>query len=258
MDEDGLESEPKIGASPTEQTAIWSVWDVFLVAISTVLFLLAGLWGLSLAQKAGLLGKSATGQYSLLFSLGMGWLEATSIFVSIWGLGIFRKRYHWSAVGFQIPRVEWIFASVLLGFLAIPLSGLIAALIQWLLKKPLENPQLEFLLPNGFSWFAMLGMLLMGGILVPIAEEMFFRGLLYSWMRNHWKPWLAIPVSSLIFGALHGDISVGGAAFVLGIMLAWVYERSQSVLPGIIIHILNNSIKILVLYVYVALGLPLE
>jgi hypothetical protein len=97
-------------------------------------------------------------------------------------------------------------------------------------------------------------MFLFGGFVVPLAEEIFFRGLLYRWMRQFWNVWPAIIVSSILFGLLHGEISVAGATFILGIILAWLYERSGSLWPSITIHVINNSLKLLILYTLIALG----
>ena len=120
---------------------------------------------------------------------------------------------------------------------------------------PYENPQLEFILPVNFSWIGAISMLLLGVFLVPIAEEIFFRGVLYQWMRDRLGVWIAIPGSALIFGLLHGEISVADATFVMGLILAWFYERSNSLWPSIIIHIVNNSLKLLLLYTLIALGI---
>ena len=108
-------------------------------------------------------------------------------------------------------------------------------IIQLALGLPVENPQLDFLIPKQFTWAGAIGMLILGGLLVPIAEELFFRGVLYTWLRDSFGIWIAIPGSALVFGLLHGEISVAGATFVMGLVLAWLYERSNSLWPSITI-----------------------
>jgi hypothetical protein len=145
----------------------------------------------------------------------------------------------------------------LVALLFIPIIATVALLIQLLLGLPIENPQLEFLLPDKFSWTGALGMLLLGGLLVPFAEELFFRGVLYQWMRHKAGIWIGIIGSSLVFGLLHGEPSVAGATFVMGILLAWIFERSNSLWPSVTIHVVNNSIKIALLYALTAFGISI-
>jgi membrane protease YdiL (CAAX protease family) len=101
-------------------------------------------------------------------------------------------------------------------------------------------------------------MFVLGGIFIPFAEEIFFRGVLYTYLRQHWGFWASAIVSSLIFGAVHGQIAIAGAAAVLGFLLAWIYERSQSLFPAILIHGINNGVKILLLYALLVSGIDIS
>jgi membrane protease YdiL (CAAX protease family) len=85
-----------------------------------------------------------------------------------------------------------------------------------------------------------------------------FRGVLYPLLRNRWGLWPGVLASSLIFAVIHGDIAVGVTAFVLGIILALVFEYSRSLWSAVLVHVLNNSLKILLLYILVALGFSAE
>lgn len=83
------------------------------------------------------------------------------------------------------------------------------------------------------------------GLLVPIAEEIVFRGgvlgrlLAISGRERHW---VAIIVSALVFGCVHGNLAQGAHAFVIGLLLGWMYYRTGSLLPGIVFHWVNNSV----------------
>ena len=83
------------------------------------------------------------------------------------------------------------------------------------------------------------------GILAPIAEEMVFRGaLLRSLLNifNHRYHWLPILLSALIFGAFHGNIPQFIHGALLGLLLGWMYYRTDSIVPGIVFHWVNNSV----------------
>lgn len=84
------------------------------------------------------------------------------------------------------------------------------------------------------------------GLLAPIAEEIGLRGvLLGGLLRMRCKPWVAIVVSALVFALLHGtQIQMLGTT-VFGIIAGWLCWRTRSLIPGMIIHIVNNSTAVI-------------
>ncbi|MBR4897693.1 MAG: CPBP family intramembrane metalloprotease [Prevotella sp.] len=84
--------------------------------------------------------------------------------------------------------------------------------------------------------------LIAGGILAPIVEEIVFRGVLVGGLlRMRQKPWVAIVVPALIFALFHGTFTQFVGTAIFGIICGWLYWRTKSLLPGIFIHITNNS-----------------
>ncbi len=220
----------------------------FLAAGSVVLILWASLtrWnGFSLAEP------------SAEFGVLLAALEAAAVIPSVYLFGIRRRGMRWQDVGLTIPKTRWLAGAGCLAVFALPTISLIALGVRALLGEPLENPQMVFLAPKDLTLLGAVGMLVFAGIVVPFAEELFFRGVLYRWLRNHWKPWAASLASSIVFGLLHGEFSLIVATFVMGVVLAWFYERSKSLWPSVVIHVVNNSLSILVVYVTTAFGLDL-
>lgn len=86
------------------------------------------------------------------------------------------------------------------------------------------------------------------GVMVPIAEEVVFRGGIQRILqnvlgeRNHW---IAIMVPALIFGVIHFNLAQGIHAFLIGLLLGWMYYRTGSILPGFVLHWVNNSVAYL-------------
>lgn len=64
------------------------------------------------------------------------------------------------------------------------------------------------------------------GILVPLAEELIFRGLIYTRIRQRIQAGAAIFFSALLFALFHGNVIQMVFAFPLALVLAWLYERS--------------------------------
>jgi len=79
-------------------------------------------------------------------------------------------------------------------------------------------------------------------VVVPIFEEMFFRGLLQTLIRTFsGRPWVSIAISSAIFAAFHQNMPHWPALFVLALCLGYSYEKSGSLLRPIFIHSLFNA-----------------
>lgn len=82
---------------------------------------------------------------------------------------------------------------------------------------------------------------LVGGLIAPIAEEIYFRGLLYGYLRR-WGFWTALFVSTLVFTLLHGGRSgTPIPQLVGGLVFATAYEIEKRLLVPILIHILGNT-----------------
>jgi membrane protease YdiL (CAAX protease family) len=227
----------------------WNGMDVLFIVIGIfiIFFITAGLIFISVSvfsPESTLLDRQTT----IKLSIGTALIESLAIVGSVYIFGIRRRKYKWSAAGIRPTSQRWIVISIALGLLAIPISSFVAIIVQYIFKLPIENPQISFLLPEDISVIGMLIMSILVGIVVPFAEELFFRGILYQLLRGRFGVWLGILGSSLLFGIVHGDIAVASAAFVLGLLLAVVFERSRSIWPCVLIHSINNGVKLLFLY----------
>ena len=84
-------------------------------------------------------------------------------------------------------------------------------------------------------------------VLVPLAEEILFRGVLYGGLKSWFRSGLvAAFVSSLGFAIAHGDLMSWPHHFLLGLLLCWSLERSGSLWSSVSIHALNNAFAFLV------------
>ena len=82
---------------------------------------------------------------------------------------------------------------------------------------------------------------LTAGVIVPIFEEMLFRGLFQTMLRSFFgRPWLSIALVSALFAMVHGDIWHWPALFALSICMGYAYEKSGSLLRSIFIHAFFN------------------
>lgn len=79
-----------------------------------------------------------------------------------------------------------------------------------------------------------------------IAEEIAFRGLLFGGLRTRMPGWAAALIGAAIFGALHAvtGISAVPVLIAFGFVLCLLYERTGSIVPGILLHMANNSLAL--------------
>ncbi len=84
-------------------------------------------------------------------------------------------------------------------------------------------------------------------IAAPISEEVCFRGMLYGGLRERFPQVAAALLAGLIFGALHAltGLSAVPPLVAFGFLLCLLYEKTGSIVPGIVLHMLNNSVALL-------------
>ena len=83
--------------------------------------------------------------------------------------------------------------------------------------------------------------------LIPIYEEIFYRGIIFEYLRKNFNIIVAIVVQALVFGVMHLNLVQGIYTFILGIVLALIYMYSESILGNITVHIIFNLLGILII-----------
>ena len=81
----------------------------------------------------------------------------------------------------------------------------------------------------------------------PVVEEFLFRGILYRYLRGVWGIWPATLGSAAVFSALHLIPSLLAPLFFLGLVLAYVAERYNSIYPAMVLHGVINVAAITLL-----------
>ncbi len=83
--------------------------------------------------------------------------------------------------------------------------------------------------------------LLYGVIIAPIVEESIYRGLAIHLLKPYGKK-MAVILSALIFGLMHGNIAQATNGFIFGLVMGTITVNCNSIIPTIMIHIMNNSL----------------
>lgn len=87
--------------------------------------------------------------------------------------------------------------------------------------------------------------LLVLAVLAPLVEELVFRGLLYGWIAGRWGPLPAFVASSLAFAAAHAEPAHIILVLPLGFWFGWLRWRTNSLVPTIAAHMINNGFAVL-------------
>ena len=205
---------------------------IFIVVQIMVMYVGTGIW-------AGIKGESFQATLQAISTGGNAILTAlTSAFSSIITLVIFLK-LQWTPLtrGYLLSKpwgtLLWV-ALFALGTI-MPLSYL----YELLGIEMDENTEQIFvsLMKEPWGYVAV-------GILAPLAEEVVFRGAILRTLlgimskKNHW---VAIIISAALFGLAHFNAAQFVNALLMGLLLGWMYYRTGSLVPGILLHWVNNT-----------------
>ena len=205
---------------------------IFIVVQIIMMYVGAGIWaGIKGEGYQATLQAASTGGNAILTAL-------VSVFSSIITLVIFLKT-KWTPLtrGYLLSKpwgtLLWV-ALFSLGTI-IPLSFL----YEQLGIEMDENTQqiITSMMKEPWGYVAV-------GILAPLAEEVVFRGAILRTLlgimskKNHW---VAILISAAIFGVVHANLAQFVNALLMGLLLGWMYYRTGSLVPGILLHWVNNT-----------------
>jgi len=192
------------------------------------------------ADAAALFGEGTptiVGSLVLLTSTQIGLLAVTGALV-IWPRALVGVRLVGPAgagrsvlLGLGLVLPAWIVAT-LLGLLAAVLLELVGVRPQ---PQVVEQAILE--LDPTVVLVAFL-------LIAPVAEELFFRGVVYSAWEREYGPDLALFGSAALFAAIHFELAALLPIFGLGLLLGVVYRRTRSLLTVISLHAGFNAISV--------------
>lgn len=237
----------------TESRGQPSTWiDLALYLIPGI-----GMYFLSIYFPFALL--SIAGEWTVLHSFIFYLLNAIGLVAIVYVLGISRGKITWSKIGFVpiVWRWRWLLICILIIAISFPIRALLANWIKQAFPWDPFDMSTKGPPPNvtlvgqsySFSWGKFSLTLLGFGILIPIAEELYFRGLIHGWFQSQLGPGLRLLLSSLIFGLWHLPATgTAAAGAVFGLIVAIAYERSRSIWLPIALHILNNSFIVVLAY----------
>lgn len=212
----------------------WSLADTL-----SALLLALGLGAVLLGGNvllAGLLGPLQLGPLArtVLLSLAEGLL-----LLPVWLIAIRRRRCGPSDLGLRRPR-----GGIAAGVGALLFILLLGQVYSALLHRFGLQVQPDVLPFFGTDPRGLLLALLAAGVAAPFAEEVFFRGFLYPGLKPRLGTRRASLTSAAVFALGHVLPTSWPPLFVIGLVLNHLYERTQSIWPGIFLHAALNSLAL--------------
>lgn len=91
-------------------------------------------------------------------------------------------------------------------------------------------------------------------VFAPVAEEMFFRGLLYRIFKGFFSPFrcgalISAVLSGALFALMHADVFVFLPLSLMGVLLCMSYEKSGSIISPILVHALFNALNLGIIWI---------
>jgi uncharacterized protein len=162
----------------------------------------------------------------------------------------------WADLGLRPLPLDYVLRiGLAAGLAGLVIIDIIGSLLSQVGLRPNQLEQFQFVLNEGPVAFALL--LIAAGVVAPFVEELFFRGFLFGLYRRRQPLWVAYIVSSLLFTILHLEpnrmnlsqmAGLSAGIFLLAIMLAWLYQHTGSLYPGMVAHAVNNATGLILFY----------
>ncbi|WP_415579348.1 lysostaphin resistance A-like protein [Filibacter tadaridae] len=154
------------------------------------------------------------------------------------------KRLSWKEVGVKsFSKKYW--RKIPIWLLITIILSVAVLLLTSLLGNSADNSKTESLQQN-INLFTILIGIISAGVVSPVYEEIFYRGFIHRWLRVRLGMNWGIVISSLLFTIAHfPTLNAMPVNFINGVMFAWVYEKTGSVIPGMIVHGVFNIIAVL-------------
>ncbi|MDO8886588.1 type II CAAX endopeptidase family protein [Candidatus Oleimmundimicrobium sp.] len=168
----------------------------------------------------------------------------------VWFFGIKKRNGSLKDLGFKVFHFMSVLRKAFLWLVLVKILTAIYAVFTSSVLNFKPPPKMVTGIPDifgkGISGFLLA--IFISVVVAPLAEEIFFRGFIYTALRDKIGIAWAALISSFIFAIFHGSLWMTVPILLLGLVLAYFYERENSIGPPIIFHALNNLVSLLMIY----------
>lgn len=225
-------------------------------------------WNMETVWQVLIVGFFFIGQIVLPYIFGLIGINPTNLTLAFKALYVFLTYCTMAGCGFfvlyfslkeffPLPKMWFNFNLTFKGFLwgiggylvALPLVVAVSLINQELWQGQGGSNPLLFLALQSQDKLALALFFITASIAAPIFEEIIFRGFLLPSLTRYLPIWGAVIVSSLVFAGAHLSLSEVLPLTILGVVLGFVYMRSQNLLSSMLLHSLWNSGTLISLFI---------
>jgi membrane protease YdiL (CAAX protease family) len=207
----------------------WSAREAWLGVIALVL------WFVGVFAASYLMGVYGVSVDPGLFT---GFAEA-ALLVPIWWLVMRRYGVGWEALGLRRFQVGNLGVGCGLMIISILFNLSYSAFLA-VFDLRMQNDMVPIFAELSSPWW----LLLVGIIVAPVVEEIFFRGFLYAGLAERYSWRKAAVISSAFFAIVHLQPLAIVPIFILGYIFAYLYRRSGSIWPAVVMHVSTNALAL--------------
>ncbi len=169
-------------------------------------------------------------------------------------LTVIGPRAGWRDLGLQWPH--WMYFALVppififgMGMMVLTNAGVT------FLFGEFQNPQIESISGGqAFGTGELIALWVLIAGVVPLVEELFFRGVLHHLLRRHLNSVLTVVIGAAVFAVVHFIPMLIPGLFVAGLCLGYLREQSGSIWPGVLFHMLQNTLALLAMALVLSMG----
>lgn len=225
----------------------WGIWEIIVaylgIFMTGILFSLRGEgWFYYLITHMSITGSEIN---YFIFSFAVQFVIIVFM-VLILTVGL--HHIDWRELGLRHGRGRdfWLYG-LLGGIFLLVIITLMGYVINYF--QPDLRPQpYEAMLRSVTSPGQFMAIFMIGAVLAPLSEELFYRGMMYPVFRKHLGPFWGAIVAGAIFGIAHWDLWRTIPLAIGGALLCYIYEKSGSIFVSALAHGVWNGILSLIIY----------
>lgn len=241
----GVRRDPELPpAIPSGKVATWFYHPGDLIGAMVIYLVLTGMFALTAVSPPMDPDQISAGA----LAIGIGFHLILTAMVAT---SVMRRCSPNQWLGLRWSGWPWLF---LIGPGVVILMGLInwvilrSGYIDWMKSLEMETVQDPVAILKQTRDPVVLGLMILAAtVMAPLWEEIVFRGYLHPVLKRFGGFWTGALCSSLFFSAVHNNAAALLPLFILGLLLAWLYEKTGSIWTPIAIHFCFNATAVLVI-----------
>jgi hypothetical protein len=197
--------------------------------------------------------QSAPSQKFYRFLIGFASFQGVALLLA--HMFLKEHRMSWPEfLGLSSPRLKTALAlAVVVGISVVPMALALNKLMAWLMSliqmEAVDQPTIKVLkVTVGMGQRIFFGITAI--VVAPVVEESLFRGILYPMIKQRGSAMLALSSTSLLFGAIHGNVMTFVPLTFFAVVVTLLYEKTDTLLAPIVSHAVFNTVNFVIFILY--------